>query len=130
MSQLYVRVSCIIVMCIVIHQSMTYTPQQQPSSNFFLSIGVLERRRRSHVFSCEGAALEVLMYVCLSVCLSVTGQVEILKVSSFQKVPEGYRMFQRVTECSKMFQNIPECSRIFQNSRIFQKVTVACMQLQ
>ena len=23
------------------------------------------------IFSCEGAALEVLMYVCLSVCLSV-----------------------------------------------------------
>ena len=34
--------------------------------------------------------------VCLSVCLSVTGQVEILKVTSFQNVPECSRMFQNV----------------------------------
>ena len=47
------------------------------------------------LFSCEGAALEVLMYVCPSVCLSVRVQVEILALL-------------RVPECSRMFQNIPE----------------------
>ena len=52
------------------------------------------------IFSCEGAALEVLM----SVCLSVRGQVEIFR-------------FQKVSEVSRRFQNVPyvlECSRIFQ----------------
>ena len=38
------------------------------------------------IFNCEGAALEVLMYVRLSVRLSVTGQVEIFR---FLKLPEG-----------------------------------------
>ena len=67
------------------------------------------------LFSCEGAALEVLMSVCPSVCLSVCPQVEILKVPSFQKVPEGYRMFQKV----------PEGCR---GSRRLQKVTEAKLQ--
>ena len=52
------------------------------------------------ILSCEGAALEFLMSVCLSVRLSVRVQVEILKVPSFQKVPEGYRMFLKVPEGS------------------------------
>ena len=42
------------------------------------------------IFSCEGAALEVLMYVCPSVC----NQFEILKVPSFQKVQESSRRLQ------------------------------------
>ena len=58
-------------------------------------------QNKMSIFSCEGAALEVLM----SVCLSVRPQVEILK---FQKVPEGSRRFQKVPECSRMFQNVPE----------------------
>ena len=68
-------------------------------------------------FSCKGAPLEVLMYVCLSVCV----QFEILDLYMFQNVPECSRMFYK---CSRMLQNIPE------GSRKFQKVIVACMQLQ
>ena len=49
------------------------------------------------IFSCEGAALEVLMSVCLSVC---PGQVEILACI---KGPEGSRGFQKVLEGSRKF---------------------------
>ena len=49
------------------------------------------------LFSCEGAALEVLMYVRPS----VRNQVEILKVQSFQKVQEGSRRFKKVPEGSE-----------------------------
>ena len=45
------------------------------------------------IFSCEGAALEVLMSVCLSVCLCVRGQVENLR---FQKAPKGSYRFIKV----------------------------------
>ena len=45
------------------------------------------------IFSCEGAALEVLMYVCPSVCL----QVENFK---FMKVPVGSRKVLKVPEGS------------------------------
>ena len=52
------------------------------------------------IFSCEGAALEVLMYVCLSVCQQ-------FEIFWFQKVPE--------VTCSYSS---------------LHAVTVACMQLQ
>ena len=40
------------------------------------------------VFSCKGAALEVLMYVCLAVCLSVCLQFEFSALLSLLKVPK------------------------------------------
>ena len=43
-------------------------------------------RGLSVFFSCDGAALEVLMYVRPSVCLSVRNQVENIKLLN---VPEG-----------------------------------------
>ena len=66
------------------------------------------------VFSCEGAALEVLMYVCLSVCQ----QFEIFR---FEKVQEGLRRFEKVLEGSRRFQKVPKVSR---------RVPVAFMELQ
>ena len=60
------------------------------------------------LFSCEGAALEVLMSVYLSVRLSVVN-VEIIR---FQKVPVGSRRFQKVPE----------------GYSSLHAVTVACMQ--
>ena len=56
------------------------------------------------IYSCEDAALQVLMYVC--VC--VRRQVEILPSYSIQNVPE----------CSIMLQNVAECCRMFQNNNV------------
>ena len=72
------------------------------------------------VFSCEDAALQVLMS---SVRLSV------IKLKFFPfPLCNLYRMFQNVPECSRMFQKVPECCGIFQKvpegSRRFQKVPV------
>ena len=58
----------------------------------------------SCLFSCEGAALEVLMSVCVSVC----GQVK-----RFLKVPEGTRRYQKVPEGSWMILKVPEGSCSF-----------------
>ena len=69
------------------------------------------------LFSCKGAALEVLMSFRVSVYLSVCPQVEMLALSSFQKVTEAYRRYQKVPECS--------CSY-----RSLHAVTIASMQLQ
>ena len=71
------------------------------------------------IFSCEGAALEVLMYVRLSVC-PLPDKPEILKVPSFQKVPE----YSRILECFRRFQKVPE------GYSSLHAVTIACMQLQ
>merc|ERR1711860_347268 len=59
------------------------------------------------IFSCEDAALQVLMLVC--VCPCVRGQPENLPSYIFLKHTECSRMFQNVPECSRMFQNVPEC---------------------
>ena len=65
------------------------------------------------IFSCEDAAQQVLMYVCLSVC----------PWTSWNSASECSRMNEECsrmhTKCSRMFQN---ACRIFQNAcRIFQK---------
>ena len=54
------------------------------------------------IFSCEDTAQQVLMSVCLSVCLSSN-----LKFfhSAICTVPECSRLFQNVLECSGLFQN-------------------------
>ena len=62
----------------------------------------------SHIFSCKGAALEVLMSVCLSV-----RKLEFPSSRRFQKVPEGSRRFQKLPEASRSFQKHPEGSRKF-----------------
>ena len=88
------------------------------------------------IFSCEDAAQQVLMSVCLSVCPCVVNLKTYHSTSFYniQNVPEysrrhaecirmfqkACRMFQNVPEC---MQNVPECSRIFQNAcSMFQKV--------
>jgi len=57
-----------------------------------------------------------LLSVCLSVCLSVRQQVEILPCYSTQNVPECMQNVPECsrmhTECSRIFQNIPECFRM------------------
>ena len=69
------------------------------------------------LFSCEDAAQQVLMYVCLSVCVSVVN-LKIYHSTSFYNI-------QNVPECSRMH---AECSRMFQNAcRKFQNVP-ECMQ--
>ena len=61
------------------------------------------------LFSCEDAAQQVLMYVCLSVRLSVW----VPSWNSFTVCNQySSRMFPNVPECSRMH---AECSRIYQN---------------
>ena len=96
------------------------------------------------IFSCEDAALQVLMSECVCVCLSVVNWSRMSQnaFKMFQNVPECYRMH---VECSRMFQNacrmfqmvqecmqnVPECyrinaecSRMFQNwCRMFQNAS-------
>ena len=89
------------------------------------------------LFSCEGAALEVLMSVCPSV-VNVEGS------RKFQKAPKVYRMLQKVTEGPRKFQKVAKGPRrsstcahtgniIIGHSCSYSSlhpVTVAWMQLQ
>ena len=69
------------------------------------------------IFSCEDAAQQVLMSVCLSVSVCVD------KLKFYLLTP-----FNVIAECSRMFQNVPECSRMHaEYSRMFQN---ACRMSQ
>ena len=71
-----------------------------------------------NIFSCEDAALQVLMSVCVCVCGQFT-------FGPFQNIP--FWTVPEFLECSRMCQNVPECVRQFQNvldhSRVFQNVS-------
>ena len=89
-----------------------------------MTLTKVSRHYMRNVFSCEDAALQVLMSVCVCVCGQFT-------FGPFQNIPfwtvpeflECSRMCQTIRECSGPFQNVPECVRMFQNvsdnSRMF-----------
>ena len=81
------------------------------------------------IFSCKDEAQQVLIYVCLSVCLCLVN-LKIYLTTSFyniQDVLECSRMFQNVPKCSRMFQDVQGCSRMFKDvqgcSRMFKDVS-------
>ena len=76
------------------------------------------------IFSFKEAAQQVLMYVCLSMCLWSTWKSTFLHHSTTSGI------FQNVPEWSRMFQNVPEFSmhacRMFQNAW---RMHAECMQI-
>ena len=85
------------------------------------------QRNFAVIFSCEDAAQQVLMYVCLSVRVSVINLKINLSTSFYniQNVPECSRMFQNAC---RMFQN---ACRMFQNEcRMFQKISECIQNVQ
>ena len=67
---------------------------------------------KDNFFSCEDAAQQVLMSVCLSVCQFVVNWSECMQnVQEFIQNVQEY--MQNVPECSRMH---AECSRMFQNA--------------
>ena len=83
-----------------------------------LHIGMCSSFILTFIFSCEDAAQQVLMSVCLSVC----PQPEKIPSYILLQHKECSRMFQKVSEC---MQKVPEC--IQKVSECIQKVS-ECMQ--
>ena len=81
-----------------------------------------ENEDTTGVFGCEGAAQQVLMYVCLSVCPqpeNLPSYILLQHLESSRMFQNACRMFKNVQECmenvleySRMFQNIQECMMI------------------
>ena len=72
-------------------------------------VGTFRHNDSITVFSCEDTAQQVLMSVCLCVCVSESQS----DFGLFQTVLECSGLFQNVPECSILFQTVPDCSRLF-----------------